>query len=63
MLKKDIPYGKIIMTPFSAQSPEMLPGFPVPIPGTLVLTAGPIFLATFDFDHLKILDESPPVIS
>jgi hypothetical protein len=48
VFKKDIPYGKIIKTPFSTQTLEMLPGFPVPIPGVVFLTAAPIFPAAFD---------------
>jgi hypothetical protein len=54
MLFKDVPYGKIIKTPLSAQPLEMMPGFPVPIPGIVFLSAGPIFHATFDSDILKM---------
>ena len=54
VLKKDVPYRKIIETPFSTKPLKMLPGFPVPIPGTVFLTAAPIFPATFDYDILKI---------
>jgi hypothetical protein len=63
MLKKDLPYGKIIKTQFSTQTLKMLPGFPVPIPGIVVLTAAPIFLATLDSYFLKIFHENMPVIS
>jgi hypothetical protein len=55
VLYKNFPYGKIIKTPFSTQPLEMLSGFPVPIPGIVVLTAGPIFPATSDSDLLKIV--------
>jgi hypothetical protein len=58
MLLKDIPYGKIIKTSFSTQPLKMLPGFPVPIPGIVVLTAGLIFPAIFDPDLLKIVHEN-----
>jgi hypothetical protein len=53
MLKKDVPHGKIIETPFSTKPLEMLPGFPVPIPGIAALIAGPIFPAAFDYDFLE----------
>ena len=55
MLKQDVLYGKIIETPIPTQPFEMLPGFPVPIPGIVFLTAGLIFPATFDSDILKIV--------
>jgi hypothetical protein len=54
MLLKDLPDCKISETPYSAQPLKMLPGFPVPIPGIVVLIASPIFPAAFDFDFLKI---------
>ncbi|MDZ7579700.1 MAG: hypothetical protein U5R30_03510 [Deltaproteobacteria bacterium] len=60
MFKKDVPYGKIIRTLLTTQ--PLVLWFPVPIPGIVVLTASPIFTATFDFDFLKILDEDLPVI-
>ena len=41
----------------------MLPGFPVPIPGIVVLTAVEIFNATLGYDTLKIVHENPAVIS
>jgi hypothetical protein len=41
----------------------MMPGFPVPIPGIVVLIAGPILPGTFDSNLLKILHENPAVIS
>jgi len=63
VLKKDVPYGKIIQAPFSAQVLKMIPRFPVPIPGIVILTAGPIVPATFDSDLLKIVHENPAVIS
>jgi hypothetical protein len=62
MLKKDVPYGKIIQAPFSIQPLKMIPRFPVPIPGIVVLTAGPIFHATFDYDLLKIVHENLAVM-
>jgi len=31
----------------------MLPGFPVPIPWIMFLTAGPMFHAVFDCEHFK----------
>jgi hypothetical protein len=40
----------------------MLPGFPVPIPGIVFLTAAPIFLAAFDLCFLKIIHENPAII-
>jgi hypothetical protein len=40
----------------------MVQGYPVPIPWIVVLTAGPLFHATFDSDLLKMLDENLPVI-
>jgi hypothetical protein len=43
VLKNDVPYGKIIKTLLTTQPLKMLPGFPVPIPGIVVLTAVPIF--------------------
>jgi hypothetical protein len=48
MFNKDVPYGKIIQTSFSTQPFKVLPGFPVSIPGIVILTAAPIFPATFD---------------
>jgi hypothetical protein len=45
MLNSDVPYGKIIKTPFSAQPFKMLPGFPVQIPGIVITAASPIFAA------------------
>jgi hypothetical protein len=39
VLKKDIHYGKIIETLLSTQPLEMMPGFPVPIPEIVFLTA------------------------
>jgi hypothetical protein len=62
MLNKDVPYVEIIEVLFSTQRLETLPGFPVPIPGIVILTAGPIFPAAIDFDLLKILAENMPVI-
>jgi hypothetical protein len=41
----------------------MLPGFPVPIPGIVFLTAGQIFPGAFDSDFLRILPENLLVIS
>jgi hypothetical protein len=41
---------------------KIMSGFSVPFPGIVFLTAGPIFPANFDSDHLKILDEKLPVI-
>jgi hypothetical protein len=63
MLHKDVPCGKIIETLVTTQPFEMLPGFPVPIPGIVFLTASPIFPATFDFDLLKIGYKDLTVIS
>jgi hypothetical protein len=63
VLFKDVPLGKIIETLATTQALEMVPGFPIPIPGIVVLTAGPIFPATFDSYFLKILAENIPVIS
>jgi hypothetical protein len=63
VLFKDVPYSKIIKTPFSSQPLKMLPWFPVQIPWIVVLIAGPIFPATFDSYFLKILDENPLVIT
>jgi hypothetical protein len=63
MLKKDLPYGKIIKTPFSTQTLKMVPGFPVPIPGIVVLTASPLFPGAFDSDFFKNGRENPQVIS
>jgi hypothetical protein len=63
VFKKNVPYGKIIQTSFSTQPFKMLPGFPVPMPGIVVLTAGPIFHAAFDSYFLKIVHENPAVIS
>jgi hypothetical protein len=63
VLNKDVSYGKIIQTHFSTQPLKMLPGFPVPIPGIVVLTAASIFPAALDSYFLKILHENPPVIS
>ena len=37
----------------------MLPGFPVPVPGIVVVTADPIYTAALDSDLLKIFDEDP----
>jgi hypothetical protein len=54
VLNNYVPYGKIIKTPFSTQPLKMLPGFPVTIPWIVVLTADPIFPATFDSDLLKL---------
>jgi hypothetical protein len=62
VLKKDVTYGKIIQAPFSTQPLEMLPGFPVPIPGIVLLTAAPLFPATFDSYFLKFVNENPLVI-
>jgi hypothetical protein len=62
VLQKNVPYGKIIKAPFSTQPLEMLPGFPAPIPGIVVLTAGPIFPDIFDYDSLKIVYDNPLVI-
>jgi hypothetical protein len=62
VLFNDVPHGKIIQAQFSTQPLKMLPGFPVPIPEIVFLTAGPIFPVAFDFDLLKILDEDPAVI-
>jgi hypothetical protein len=50
VLRKDVPHSKIIETPFSAHPLEMLPGFPVPIPGIVFLTATPVFPDIFDSD-------------
>jgi hypothetical protein len=63
MLKKDVPYGKIIETPFSTRPHKMLPRFPVPIPGIVFLTAAPKFLAAFDSYFLRFFHENPAVIS
>jgi hypothetical protein len=41
----------------------MLPGFPVPIPWIMFLTAGPVFHGALGSDFLKIFDENPAVIS
>jgi hypothetical protein len=54
MFNKDLLYGKIIKTLATTQAFEMLPGFPVPIPGIVVLIAGSIFPAAFDSDILKL---------
>jgi hypothetical protein len=54
VLKKDVPYGKIIQTPFSTKPLKILPGFPVPIPGIVILTAGSTFPAIFDSDFFEI---------
>jgi len=62
VLFNDVPYRKIIQAPFSTQPLKMLPVFPVPIPGIMVLTAGPIFLEAFDSDLLKIFLENQAVI-
>jgi hypothetical protein len=62
VLFNDVPYGKIIQTSFSTQPLKMLPGFPVPIPGTVFLNADPIFHAAFDSHFLEILAENMPVI-
>jgi hypothetical protein len=62
VLHEDVPYGKIIQTPFSTQPLKMLPRLPVPIPGNVILIASPIFTATFDSDSLKIFHEYLTVI-
>jgi hypothetical protein len=62
VLKKDVPYGKIIETKFLAKPLKMLPGFPVPIPGIVVLTAGPIFQDAINYDLLKMGRQNPLVI-
>jgi hypothetical protein len=62
LLKKDVPYGKIIETLLTTQPLKMLPGFPVPIPGIVFLTAGRIFPAVFNSYNLKMAIENPPVI-
>jgi len=54
VLKKDVPYGKIIQALVSTKPFEMLPGFSVPIPGIVVLTAGPVIGTAFDFDPSKM---------
>ena len=63
MLQKNVPYGKIIQTPFPTKPLEVLPGFPVSIPGIVFLTAAPIFPAAFDSYFFKIVHEDPAVIS
>jgi hypothetical protein len=40
MLKKDVPDGKIVESLLTTQPLEMLPGFSVPNPGIVFLTAG-----------------------
>jgi hypothetical protein len=40
----------------------MVPGFPIPIPGIVFLTAVPIFQVAFDSYFLKILDENLTLI-
>ena len=62
MLKKDVPYGKIIEAPITKQLLKVVPVFPVQIPGTVSLTAAPIFPAAFDYDLLKFVCENSPVI-
>jgi hypothetical protein len=59
VLKKDFPYGKIIETLLLTQPLMMLPGFPVPIPGNVFLTAAPIFPVAFDSEFLEIVYENP----
>jgi hypothetical protein len=54
LFNNDVPYGKIIETPFSTQPLKMLPGFSVLIPWIVFLTAAPIFPTTFDYDLLKM---------
>jgi hypothetical protein len=54
VLLNDVPHGKIIQTPFSTQPLEMLPGFPFPTPGIMVLIAASIFPAAFDSYFLKM---------
>jgi hypothetical protein len=61
VLNKDLPHGNFIETRLTTQSLKMLPGFPVPIPGIVVVTADPIYPAALDSDLLKIFDEDPPV--
>jgi hypothetical protein len=61
VLKSDVHHGKIIETRFSIQLLEMVPWFPVPIPGIVFLTAAPIFLAAF-VCIFKIGRDSPAVI-
>jgi hypothetical protein len=63
VLFNDVPYGKIIQTSFSTQPLKMLPGFPVPIPGTVFLNADPIFHAAFDSHFLEMARQNPVVIS
>jgi len=63
VLINDVPYGKIIQSPFSTQPLEMLPGFPVPVPGIVFLTAPPISPDVFDSKPLKIVHENQAVIS
>jgi hypothetical protein len=63
VLKKDVPYGKIIVSLLTTQPLEVVPRFPVPIPGIVVLTAGSIFPAVFDYDFLEIVHEDVHVIS
>jgi hypothetical protein len=48
VLHKDLPYGKIIKNLLSTKPLKMLPGFPVPIPWIMFLTAGPMFPIAFD---------------
>jgi hypothetical protein len=62
VLHKDVPHGKIIETLLTTKPLEMLPRFPVPISGIVVLIAGPIFTAAFDCDFLKIVNGNPAVI-
>jgi hypothetical protein len=62
MLKKDVFYGKIIESLPTTQPLKMLPGFQGPIPGIVILTASPIFHATFDSYFLKIGCEGLEVI-
>jgi hypothetical protein len=59
----DAPYGKIIDILLTIQPLKVLRGFPVPIPGIVVLTAAPSFTIVFDSDFLRILDENLSVIS
>ena len=57
MLKKDVPDGKIVESLLTTQPLEMLPGFSVPNPGIVFLTAGFLFPGAFDSDRLKIVHE------
>ena len=62
VFKKNVPYGKIIQALFSTQPLVMVPGFPVPIPGKVFLTASHKFPVAFDPDFLKIFRENPALI-